>query len=96
VTLSLYKLLALKKAEHLQANQEDPPSDHKQKHTPDAELHMRQNNRRNSKLSRLKPAGAAETLGSMVDNHGNIITELTEMADLLKNHWSNVFYHKHS
>ena len=30
----------------------------------------------------------------MVDEQGNIITKHEDMADLLKNHWSQVFSHK--
>ncbi len=30
----------------------------------------------------------------MVDNHGNIITEHDSMAELLRNHWSQVFNYK--
>ena len=49
-----------------------------------------------SKLARLKPAGTAETLGAMTDDQGNIITNREDMADLLRNHWSQVFCHKNT
>ena len=55
---------------------------------------MGKNNRRRGKLAKLKTAGTAETLGAMVDDHGNIITKHEDMADLLQNHWSRVFSHK--
>ena len=55
---------------------------------------MGKNNRRTGKLAKLKPAGTAETLGAMVDDHGNIITKHEDMADLLQNHWSRVLSHK--
>ena len=55
---------------------------------------MGKNNRRKGKLATLKPAGTAETLGAMVDDHGNIITKHEDMAAFLQNHWSKVFHHK--
>ena len=94
VTLILYQQLALKEAEQphndpLEHNDEQPSDQ-----LLETEFHMGKNNKRNSKLSCLKPAGAAEALGAMVDNHGNIVTEQDTMADLLKNHWSQVLHHK--
>ncbi len=57
---------------------------------PDKGLHMGKNNRKKSKLSRFKPAGATGTLGAMVDNNGNITTQHSSMAELLNDHWSQV------
>ena len=55
---------------------------------------MGKNNTCNSKLSRLKAPGDAETLGAMVDDKGNIVTEPIDVAELFKNHWSRIFHNK--
>ena len=93
--LTLYRQLALKAEEKKTGGGSTTPAEGKDtQETLEDELNMGKNNRRKGKLAKLKPAGTAETLGAMVDDHGNIITKHEDMADLLQNRWSRVFSHK--
>ena len=94
-TLTLYRQLALKAEEIRNGTEKTMHKNEPQNQEPEEDkLHMGKNNRKKTELARLKPAGAAETLGAMVDDQGSIITKHEDMADLLRNHWSQVFRNK--
>ncbi len=82
MTITLYRQLATKAEEDKKDKNHENNSKPKGDHTIDNDLHLGKNNMTKGKLSKLKPAGAAETLGAMVDNQGNLITEHESMADL--------------
>jgi hypothetical protein len=79
---------------HEAQQQEQKTLDQATKEHQNPTLHMGKNNTKKAKLARLRPPGAGGNLGAMVDDEGKIITETTEMADLLHNHWSRTFHNK--